>query len=47
MGNLVILIANYPYTLVGSLEETPLAVKPLEKRLYMSIISHMKIAVQN
>ena len=28
--------ANQPYTLVGSLKETPLAVKLLENQLYMS-----------
>ena len=36
VGSLVILIANQPYTLVGSLEENPLAVKILENRLFMN-----------
>ena len=35
VGSLVILIAYKPYTLEGSLEENPLAVKLLENRLYI------------
>ena len=51
MGSLVRLKAYQPFTLVGSLEQTPLAVKILENRLYMGlkviwlIITHSQIKI--
>ena len=41
VGSLVILIAYQPYTLVGSLEKNPLAVKNLENRLYILVMSYL------